>query len=80
WLAGFLRMSATGLVAQAYGKNDLTQLAALLKRSLLLATSVALLLILLSPLIKHAIAYLSAATSHVLNEAYRYFSIRIYSA
>jgi MATE family multidrug resistance protein len=80
WLAGFLRMSTTGLVAQAYGKNDLTQLAALLKRSLLLASSVALILILLSPLIKHAIAYLSAANSDVLNEAYRYFSIRIFSA
>ncbi|MBB1431721.1 MATE family efflux transporter DinF [Pseudoalteromonas sp. SG43-4] len=80
WLAGFLRMSTTGLVAQAYGKNDLTQLAALLKRSLLLASAVAVLLIVLSPLIKHAIAYLSAANSDVLNQAYQYFSIRIFSA
>mgnify|MGYP003669330026 FL=1 len=80
WLAGFLRMSTTGLVAQAYGKNDLTQLAALLKRSLLLASAVALLLIVLSPLIKHAIAYLSAANGDVLNQAYQYFSIRIFSA
>ncbi|MBH0069421.1 MATE family efflux transporter [Pseudoalteromonas sp. NZS100] len=80
WLAGFLRMSTTGLVAQAYGKNDLTQLAALLKRSLLLASAVAVLLIVLSPLIKHAIAYLSAANNDVLNQAYQYFSIRIFSA
>ncbi|KKM96372.1 hypothetical protein LCGC14_1178770 [marine sediment metagenome] len=80
WLAGFLRMSTTGLVAQAYGKNDLTQLAALLKRSLLLASAVALLLIVLSPLIKHAIAYLSAANGDVLTQAYQYFSIRIFSA
>ncbi|WP_166420593.1 MATE family efflux transporter [Pseudoalteromonas sp. Z1A8] len=80
WLAGFLRMSTTGLVAQAYGKNDLTQLAALLKRSLLLASAVAVLLIVLSPLIKHAIAYLSAANSDVLTQAYQYFSIRIFSA
>ncbi|WP_372762797.1 MATE family efflux transporter [Pseudoalteromonas sp.] len=80
WLAGFLRMSTTGLVAQAYGQNDVTQLAALLKRSLLLATLVALLLIALSPLIKHAIAYLSAANSAVLTQAYEYFSIRIFSA
>ncbi|MDN3476634.1 MATE family efflux transporter DinF [Pseudoalteromonas sp. APC 3355] len=80
WLAGFLRMSTTGLVAQAYGKNDLTQLAALLKRSLLLASAVAVLLIVLSPLIKHAIAYLSAANGDVLNQAYQYFSIRIFSA
>jgi len=80
WLAGFLRMSTTGLVAQAYGKNDLTQLAALLKRSLLLASAVAVLLIVLSPLIKHAIAYLSAANGDVLAQAYQYFSIRIFSA
>ena len=80
WFAGFLRMSTTGLVAQAYGKNDLTQLAALLKRSLLLASAVAVLLIVLSPLIKHAIAYLSAANGDVLNQAYQYFSIRIFSA
>ncbi|WP_201023021.1 MATE family efflux transporter [Pseudoalteromonas sp. H103] len=80
WLAGFLRMSTTGLVAQAYGKNDLTQLAALLKRSLLLASAVAVLLIVLSPLIKHAIAYLSAAHNDVLIQAYQYFSIRIFSA
>jgi len=80
WLAGFLRMSTTGLVAQAYGKNDLTQLAALLKRSLLLASAVAVLLIVLSPLMKHAIAYLSAANGDVLNQAYQYFSIRIFSA
>ncbi|GAA59716.1 DNA-damage-inducible protein F [Pseudoalteromonas sp. BSi20652] len=80
WLAGFLRMSTTGMVAQAYGQNDLTQLAALLKRSLLLASIVAVLLIVLSPLIKHAIAYLSAANSDVLIQAYQYFSIRIFSA
>ncbi|AQP99599.1 MATE family efflux transporter DinF [Pseudoalteromonas aliena] len=80
WLAGFLRMSTTGMVAQAYGQNDLTQLAALLKRSLLLAIIVAVLLIALSPLIKHAIAFLSAANSDVLIQAYQYFSIRIFSA
>ena len=80
WLAGFLRMSTTGMVAQAYGQNDSTQLAALLKRSLLLASIVALFLIAMSPLIKHAIAFLSDANNAVLSEAYTYFSIRIFSA
>ena len=73
-------MSTTGLVAQAYGQNDLTQLAALLKRSLVLSCFVAVLLIALSPLIKHAIAFLSAANSYVLTQAYQYFSICIFSA
>jgi len=80
WLAGFLRMSTTGLVAQAYGQDDLPQLAALLKRSLVIACTVAVLLILFSPLIKNAIAYLSAADSEVLTQAYKYFNIRIFSA
>ncbi|WP_146258073.1 MATE family efflux transporter DinF [Pseudoalteromonas sp. P1-7a] len=80
WLAGFLRMSTTGLVAQAYGQNNLTQLAALLKRSLLLAVFVALALIAFSPLIKQAISFLSGANSEVLAQAYQYFSIRIFSA
>lgn len=80
WLAGFLRMSTTGLVAQAYGQNDLMQLAALLKRSLVLACSVALLLIAFAPLINDAIAFLSDANARVLNEANTYFNIRIFSA
>jgi MATE family multidrug resistance protein len=80
WLAGFLRMSTTGLVAQAYGQNDLTQLAALLKRSLLLAGCVALVLIAISPLIKQVMAVLSGASHAVLTQAYDYFSIRIFSA
>lgn len=80
WLAGFLRMSTTGLVAQAYGENDLTQLAALLKRSVILAVIVAVILIGLSPLIKYAIAYLSNANSDVLTQAYAYFNVRIFSA
>jgi MATE family multidrug resistance protein len=80
WLAGFLRMSTTGLVAQAYGKKDYPQLAGLLKRSLVLALIVAFSLIALSPLIKNAIAYLSGSSAQVLAQAYSYFEIRIFSA
>ncbi|GGF08362.1 MATE family efflux transporter DinF [Pseudoalteromonas gelatinilytica] len=80
WLAGFLRMSTTGLVAQAYGKHDHTLLAELLKRSLLLATAVALILIALSIPIQSLMAYLSNANEAVLEQANSYFSIRIFSA
>ena len=80
WLAGFLRMSTTGLVAQAYGKKDYHQLAGLLKRSLVLALLVAFTLIAISPLIKHVMAYLSGSSNEVLGQAYRYFEIRIFSA
>ena len=80
WLAGFLRMSTTGLVAQAYGRGDHTLLAELLKRSLLLATFVALILIALSVPIQSLMAYLSGANQAVLEQAHSYFSIRIFSA
>lgn len=80
WLAGFLRMSTTGLVAQAYGNKDTEQLAGLLKRSLVLALSVALILIVASPWIKELIATLSDTNNDVLTQAYIYFEIRIFSA
>ena len=80
WLAGFLRMSTTGLVAQAYGNNDTEQLAGLLKRSLVLALSVAFILIAASPWIKELIATLSDTNKDVLAQAYIYFEIRIFSA
>ncbi|WP_394193430.1 MATE family efflux transporter DinF [Pseudoalteromonas atlantica] len=80
WLAGFLRMSTTGLVAQAYGKEDKALLASLLKRSLLLALVVAFTLLALSPWIKDLIAYLSGSSDVVLEQAYIYFDIRIFSA
>lgn len=80
WLAGFLRMSTTGLVAQAYGNNNTEQLAGLLKRSLVLALSVAFVLIVASPWIKELIAILSDTNKDVLTQAYIYFEIRIFSA
>lgn len=80
WLAGFLRMSTTGLVAQAYGKKNSALLAGLLKRSLVLALIVAFSLLAISPLIKELIAFLSGSSGEVLQQAYRYFDIRIFSA
>ena len=73
-------MSTTGLVAHNGGKSDHTLLAELLKRSLLLATAVALLLIALSIPIQSLMAYLSNANEAVLEQANSYFSIRIFSA
>ena len=80
WLAGFLRMSTTGLVAQAFGRQDKALLASLLKRSLLLALIVAFTLLALSPWIKELMAYLSGSSPTVLGQAYIYFDIRIFSA
>lgn len=49
WLMGFLRMSASGLTAQAWGRGDLHAQSLLLMRELLLAVGFGLLIIALSP-------------------------------
>lgn len=50
WLMAFLRMSASGLTAQAWGRGDLHAQALLLVRELLLAVGFGVLIIALSPI------------------------------
>ena len=52
WGFGFLRLSTSGLSAQATGANDARELAAIFWRSLLIAVAVGVALIALSPLLK----------------------------
>lgn len=80
WLAGFLRMSTTGLVAGAFGEKNHTALLVLLLQGLLFALVIALILILLNPLLIQGIALFSEANPATLTQAENYFSIRIYSA
>ncbi|MFY8273815.1 MATE family efflux transporter DinF [Pseudoalteromonas sp. SSDWG2] len=80
WLAGFLRMSTTGLIASAFGAQDHTELVTALQKSVFLALLVASLLIALQSPIAILIAKLSNASQQTLEQAYAYFHIRIYSA
>ncbi len=80
WLASFLRMSTTGVIAQALGSKDTNRLRMLFQSSVILAMGFAFTLILLQPLLMTTIAKLSGASEQVVNQAQLYFSIRIYSA
>ncbi|BBN82816.1 MATE family efflux transporter [Pseudoalteromonas sp. A25] len=80
WLASFLRMSTTGVIAQAYGSQDAKKLTFLLQSSLILALGFALVIIALQPIWLAAIEHLSGAKAQVVEQAHLYFSIRIYSA
>lgn len=80
WLASFLRMSTTGVIAQAYGAAQWDKLKQQFQASLILALCFSVSLILLTPLLLHSIAMLSNASSEVFEQAQIYFSIRIYSA
>lgn len=80
WGFGFLRMSTSGYVAQAQGRNDLPQIRFTLLRALLLATTIGVLLVLLQwPLQTLALWILSASAS-VETVTAEYFRIRIWSA
>ena len=51
WMFGFLRMGTGGLTSQAYGKRDLHEIVLLLSRSLIIALTVAALMLLLQKFI-----------------------------
>ncbi|WP_246240040.1 MATE family efflux transporter DinF [Pseudoalteromonas caenipelagi] len=80
WLASFLRMSTTGVIAQAFGSKDSKKLTFLLQSSLVLALGFSLIIILIQPILLSAIEYLSGAKAQVVAQAHLYFSVRIYSA
>ncbi|WP_017219451.1 MATE family efflux transporter [Pseudoalteromonas sp. NJ631] len=80
WLASFLRMSTTGVIAQSSGQQDHDKLTRSLFTSMLIALLFAVSLILLSPLLVQVIAQLSNASSEVFEQAKLYFQIRVFSA
>lgn len=80
FLLGFLRMSTTGLTAQAYGRNGEAGTIPCLQQGVVMALLLsALLLILQWPVIQLSM-YLSDASAEVLQQTERYFSVRIWSA
>ncbi|MCG9739388.1 MATE family efflux transporter [Shewanella insulae] len=79
WILGFLRMSTTGLVAQAFGAKDIQAQYRLLIQSGSLALLLALLVLALQqPIITAAMA-LSDASEQVQHYSQAYFNIRIWS-
>lgn len=80
WGFGFLRMSTTGLAAQAGGRGDEDERRAILVRALLLGGTIGLVLVLISPLLKLAMAGAFAGTDRVESLAADYFNARIWGA
>jgi len=79
-LLGFLRMSTTGLTAQALGAKDRQGLRTSLLQAGMIALCLALLLLTLHPLVMPLVRQLSSASSEVLTQAAVYFQVRIWSA
>ena len=79
WLLGFLRMSTTGLTAQANGQNDQQQSFAVLVQGMLVATVLASLIVILQSPIINAALWFADASKEVIFYCKQYVSIRIWS-
>jgi len=80
WSFGFLRMSTTGLAAQALGAGDRRESRAVLVRAALLGAGIGLALLVLAPLILAVALALFGAARDVEAGAAAYFGTRIWGA
>ena len=80
WIFGFLRMSTSGLAAQAKGAGDEGELRAVLLRALIVAFAVGLAVIALQTSLFALAFHLSPASTEVEAMARDYLSIRIWAA
>ncbi|OCX66734.1 MATE family efflux transporter [Thioclava sp. SK-1] len=80
WIFGFLRMGTSGLVAQAHGAGDHTEVSVTLMRALLIAGAAGLALILLQMPLFAAAFHIAPASAEVEGLARSYLAIRIWGA
>ncbi len=80
WNFGFLRVGTGGLAAQAYGRGDWAECARVLTRSLGIALSCAMVLIIVQWLFVKAAFVFVDCTPQVQDLASQYFFIRIWAA
>ena len=80
WAFGFLRMSTSGLAAQAKGASDPVELSATLIRALLIAAAAGLTLIALHPLLFGLAFQIVPASPQVESLALTFLNIRIWAA
>ena len=80
WAFGFLRMSTSGLAAQAQGAADMPERSAVLLRALLVAVAAGLALIVLQWPLFAAVFAVAPASAEVEGMAHTYLAIRIWGA
>ncbi|MCR9077800.1 MAG: MATE family efflux transporter [Hyphomonadaceae bacterium] len=80
WGFGFLRMSTTGLVAQALGRDDMAGARATLQRGLLLGAAFGVSIFVLSPVLRMGVFAPFGAEPDVVDLADGYFAARVWGA
>ncbi|WP_448547006.1 MATE family efflux transporter [Thalassotalea fusca] len=78
WLCGFLRMSTTGLAAQAYGRGDFAESSMVLSRGLIVSISLGALMIIFQTLYLDAALALAGGSEQVQLYARQYGEIRVW--
>ena len=80
WIFGFLRMGTSGMTAQLYGKQRVTEIVQMLVRAATIGTGIALVLIVLQVPIREAAFLIIRPTEAVGRLATTYFHICIWGA
>ena len=80
WAFGFLRMSTTGLTAQAAGADQRVEVNTVLQRALLIGLALGVAILVLSPLLRLLVFHPFAADEEVKRLARSYFDARIWGA
>ena len=80
WGFGFLRMSTTGLVAQALGRGDQAESRATLQRGVLIGGALGLAIFVVSPLLGRGVFAPFGAEGDVVQLADGYFAARVWRA
>jgi len=80
WGFAFLRMSLSGMAAQAFGRNNNNEMAMMLFRGLFLAISAGLLLLILQNGVVHLSLQILEGSEEVKKLASDYFYVRIWAA
>lgn len=80
WVFAFLRMSTSGLIAQAYGAGNDALAQDVLRKSLFLAAAIASLILVLQLPLFHGAVFLTSARTDVLDELCTYFFTCVWGA
>lgn len=80
WGFGFLRMSTTGLTAQAVGRGDENESRAVLQRGLIVGLAIGLVIFALGPVLKPLVFQPFGTEAEVESLAKEYFAARIWGA
>lgn len=80
WAFGFLRMGTTGLIAQASGRRDMGEAAAIFTRAVTLGLAIGLVIVATGPVIFHLGLLAYAPPETVEAPLTRYFDIRLFGA